>query len=306
MSRRSAATSDSLDLLLDAICNTFGGILFIALLVVLLLQFNSDHRSEPMTSGPTISEQEFEQIQRELAMRHEELRRLRELRRGQQQTLAALVPDSLDQLIQEYERISRQRDELRESAEQLLRELAQRTQQVQNIQTRLQQLEMDLTSARREVAELQDQAEQERATRRQEMRTPVVRNSATKSSVGLVLQYGRLYLWHRYDQFGARLGLNDAEFVVIGEDAAGFRTTPIPTAGVPLDGTPESNRQIRDRLRQFSPIRNYLTVVVRPDSHGAFKHLRTAMMESGFDYRLMPTSNEDRVRDRGGSDSRIQ
>ena len=29
MSRKAAATGDSLDLLLDTICNTFGGILFI-------------------------------------------------------------------------------------------------------------------------------------------------------------------------------------------------------------------------------------------------------------------------------------
>ena len=34
MSRRSAAKQDSLELLLDTICNTFGGVLFIAILVV--------------------------------------------------------------------------------------------------------------------------------------------------------------------------------------------------------------------------------------------------------------------------------
>ena len=36
MSRRGAPSGDSLDLLLDTICNTFGGILFIAMLVVIL------------------------------------------------------------------------------------------------------------------------------------------------------------------------------------------------------------------------------------------------------------------------------
>ena len=36
MSRKAASSGDSLDLLLDTICNTFGGILFIAMLVVLL------------------------------------------------------------------------------------------------------------------------------------------------------------------------------------------------------------------------------------------------------------------------------
>ena len=36
MSRKAAPVGDSLDLLLDTICNTFGGILFIAMLVVIL------------------------------------------------------------------------------------------------------------------------------------------------------------------------------------------------------------------------------------------------------------------------------
>ena len=38
MSRRRTRKQDSLELLLDTICNTFGGVLFIAILVVMLLQ----------------------------------------------------------------------------------------------------------------------------------------------------------------------------------------------------------------------------------------------------------------------------
>ena len=38
MSRRRSRKQDSLELLLDTICNTFGGVLFIAILVVMLLQ----------------------------------------------------------------------------------------------------------------------------------------------------------------------------------------------------------------------------------------------------------------------------
>ena len=36
MSRRQRRVADSLDLLLDTICNTFGGVLFIAMLVMIL------------------------------------------------------------------------------------------------------------------------------------------------------------------------------------------------------------------------------------------------------------------------------
>src|SRR5687768_3661347 len=42
MSRKSSASSDSLDLLLDTICNTFGGVLFIAMLVIILLNMSGE------------------------------------------------------------------------------------------------------------------------------------------------------------------------------------------------------------------------------------------------------------------------
>lgn len=40
MSKHGSPTSDSLELLLDTICNTFGGIVFIALLIVVMLRLS--------------------------------------------------------------------------------------------------------------------------------------------------------------------------------------------------------------------------------------------------------------------------
>ena len=42
MSRRAEDDGGSLELLLDTICNTFGGIVFISILVVMLLNFTQE------------------------------------------------------------------------------------------------------------------------------------------------------------------------------------------------------------------------------------------------------------------------
>ena len=99
---------------------------------------------------------------------------------------------------------------------------------------------------------LGEQLAADRDSRRQESRTPKLRGSGFKTYVGLVLQYGRLCVWHRYDAAGNRLGLNTDEFIMLEETADGVVTTPRPSAGIDVDGTAASSAAIRMRLREFS------------------------------------------------------
>ena len=63
MSRRyKQDETDSLDMLLDALCNMFGGIIFIALLVVIMSSNPSD--TEPDTEATAAQESDEEQIAR--------------------------------------------------------------------------------------------------------------------------------------------------------------------------------------------------------------------------------------------------
>ncbi len=64
MRRRRATTElGSLDLLLDTICNTFGGIIFLAILVAVLLQFSgSAHQSVAKTTPSSASDALAEEI----------------------------------------------------------------------------------------------------------------------------------------------------------------------------------------------------------------------------------------------------
>lgn len=58
--RRSGANADSLDLFLDTICNAFGGLLFLAILLTLLVQMQSNDDSG--SSQEFVSEVELERL----------------------------------------------------------------------------------------------------------------------------------------------------------------------------------------------------------------------------------------------------
>ena len=112
-----------------------------------------------------------------------------------------------------------------------------------------------------------------------------------KKSVWL-LRYGRLYVWHKYDSHGDRLGLNTDDFVVVEEKSSGLVTHPKPFGGVFLDESPESQDAVRRvLLLHFDPKSSYLVFVARPDTYSAFHHVRDRAIELGFwniDSRLLP------------------
>ncbi len=73
MARRRSLMSDtsSLELLLDTICNTFGGIVFVSLLVVILVNMSSretaDTPPEPVTQAEMLKKQtELESLRQDL------------------------------------------------------------------------------------------------------------------------------------------------------------------------------------------------------------------------------------------------
>jgi len=64
--RRSKPQSSSLDLFLDTICNAFGGIMFLSILISVLLQFRGND-SAVQLDQPTISEAESQLTEDRLA-----------------------------------------------------------------------------------------------------------------------------------------------------------------------------------------------------------------------------------------------
>jgi len=304
MSRRHSARQDSLELLLDTICNTFGGVLFIAILVVLLLQ-QTGTAPESSASIP-VSPLEMQSLTARMETVSDDLARLRQNRDSQDSVVQSFAPETVRQLLAIRSDVTARQESLQLDVDRLLAgntALAARAESlaVENdaVRTRLDESRVRLSAARSKLAE-------ERESRVSEARMPVIREALHRREIGLVLRYRRLYVWHKYDNHGQRLGLNTDDFVVVAEEGGGLVTHPKPGAGVLLNSTPASQEAVRRVLGRFNLQECYLVIVARPDSYGVFRHLRDRALELGFEYRLMPVGADDPISDRGGTGGQVQ
>jgi hypothetical protein len=304
--RASRKKSDSMDLLLDTICNTFGGVLFIAILVVMLVQ------SSPATSETTqrvqdpVHLEQFSQLTDELSQLADELQRLQDAREGQQRTMSALAPEAMQALL--ADRRDREQTTARLRAEQARLEslIAALGTAIASIQTQSVQSQASLEKTLADVERLKRELATAKASRVKELRTPIARRPSLTREAAFVLQYGRLYLWHRYDAAGNRQGLNTDDFLVLKRTNDGVETTPRPTRGIPLIDSPQTRAALSEAFRRFRRERHHLTFAVRPDSYAEFQIARNAAIDLGFEYRLMPLEEGGSVRDRGGTGGVVQ
>ena len=303
MRRRRAAPADSLELLLDTICNTFGGVLFIAILVSLLLRLSGNENAA--SPEDVVSPEELETLADEWSVASAELASLRRMRASQNELMAHFAPEKTRALVGQRNAFDAAGDRLNEQVEQQRLENAQASIRIEQARQEIVAAEKALDLEKQKQARLDEEIEQNRQARTREVRMPVVHAAGIKQEFGIIVRYGRMYLWHKYDQFGNRQGLNTDEFVVVEEGTDQITTTPNPTAGIPLDSE-TADARIRARLAQFRPRSSYPVIVLRPDSFGQFAALRNTLVAMGFEYRLMLAGDGEVIADRGGSGGDVQ
>jgi low affinity Fe/Cu permease len=304
MSKRGGEKPDSLELMLDTICDTFGSVLFIAILVVMLLQqTGGDVTPPPSIAVPPEQVHDLSQKVTELTA---ELVRLKANRESQVAIIESFAPEEVRELIQRRRELAAQDTDLQVKASELLVQNAELAARVEADRAENAKVQQDLDAALREKQQTRTTLENDRKSRTTEARLPVLRPPGARQEIGLVIRYGRLYLWHRYDQFHNRQGLNTDDFVIVGEEDGGLLTLPKPTGGILLDGSAESKDAVRRLLRRFDSRICYFSPIVRPDSFAAFAHFRDIALELGFNYRLMPVEANSPVYDRGGSATGVQ
>lgn len=304
MSRRRSSRPDSLELLLDTICNTFGGVLFIAILVVLLLQQSGGTPTNE--SSPPASAVELQSLANQLEAVAADLQRLQQNRDSQRAAVQNFVPTEIREQIARRHEITAQQETLQAAIDKLMSENAMLAGRVQQLDSANASVRTDLDAALGRLKQAQAELESERKARVVEVRNPVTHSAGGKQEVGLILRYGRLYVWHKYGPGYQRLGLNTDDFVVLAERNGGLATRPNPTRGVALSESAVSQAAVDQVLQAFDPQSCYLAIIVRPDSYGEFQFLRDRAIRLGFEYRLMPMDNDAPVMDRGGRGGQVQ
>lgn len=316
MSRRRRTEDSSLELLLDTITNTFGGILFLAILVSLLLQSASPTKGVAAASATqplTVAEQaEYEVKLEDLK---DQLTRLEQRRRNSPKPTNKTQPDSADEAASLAAEIAQACDErartgLDTASHQ--RERAAALEEISRLGERRAAATRRLELAERERADAMAEAEslvrlREKLERRnkpssieQTAGMPTI-HATHKKQVAIYVRFGRLFLMHTWRN-GVRLGPNPKYFVVTPGSPPVAR--PKPGVGIAIQAD-TINVELRQMLADFPPSGWAVAIVVFGDSFEEFQLVKRAIVEGSYEYNPLPIKPGGSVYDSGG-DSRAQ
>lgn len=303
MSRQRSNSSDSLDLLLDTICNTFGGVVFIALLVVVMLRLTPVKQLDPATTSRAV-DVVAARWQRVLRQHHD---RLGSLRRELQASLAGWDED-FSQALDALEQLEHETLLLRQRVGDTLLTISMMETETANTQADTDRLtearrtveaekaaaEAALEATVHEIAALQMELAVAEASLPDQpsLDRPIglpTERADTNQQVGLFLKYGRVYFVHEWERGRNpdQIGPNVDDFTV--QPGWLFNTAkPKPHRGIPIDAGGGASPALARRLEQFPATNWFIVFVVCEDSFDYFQSVKAQLVELGYRYYLFP------------------
>lgn len=323
MARKSDLNDSSLELLLDTICNTFGGVLFLAMLVSLLLtqtRKRSELEAKAADAVPAVSAADLvrldvraDDMERELAQLQAVVQDVREMggqmaHPGYREKLDAMqeAVHNASELAARRVRLLRDIADAQAAAARAARKTAATEREKADVERQLVAAQQRLEAAIRDRDQLVQSAIQ---LREQSAQTATVSTTGRapreretdKSEFGVMLKYGRMYLMHKYGPTGREV--NTQDFVVT-PGLLNNSAEPKPNAGLDLKGKSLDTTALRRYLASHPARDWYPCLVVHPDSFEEFLVLKAGLVSLGYEYRLMPTNKG--VLDGGGDGGKVQ
>lgn len=290
MSRKAASSGDSLDLLLDTICNTFGGILFIAMLVVLLT--NQLSRDAATAAPNAESSRALRRLRGELTESQSRLTKLRQAVRQKEDLERRFAdPESLA-LLESLQSLDDNSDELLTDRSQKLTKVADSQADLVETAAELERLTQLMTQAQ-ERLRLEKQRLQSEATLRSRTSQVPRQRPTQKRQLLFFLKAGRLCAYAKMDADG-NLVHNDDETKEVTEAGKKF-VEPIPGSGLALAADGSNSDEIASRLSEFDKEQYFLSVFVFKDAFAHFESLKNQMIRSGFEYHLVPFPDNEKA-----------
>lgn len=318
MSRRRKSGDSSLELLLDTICNTFGGILFLAMLVSLMLA--QTRRSTDATvadPAPAVSAAELQRLETRSHDSAHGLAALEEQARQARRAAGALAVPDADELLVAMEDAEHRAGDAEARRTELLATLvahqaasARARKALATTESEQRRLAVEADRARKRLADAVDEREaivasaveiRDEATRRATVqttgRTPLAR-VPDRQQFALMVRYGRLYLIKKMR--GGQLVVNEEDFTLTPGILWNVARAK-PHAGIDLSVTTGRDAALRRITADFPPSLWYAVLVVHPDSFEEYITVKNWLVEQG--YNLMPLPTDDIVTDSGSPEN---
>lgn len=305
MKRRTTDQGDSFDLFLDTICNTFGGIVFLAILVALLAKIRHDPSGAETAEKP-VTALMMQTLELELA---EQQSRLRDLRSVWQAVPTAAIDSKVTNLVDhsnELKQLSaveelriKRRQELGQELIDIAAKTASIPNQIDEAEQEFEEITTKLSTAKAEW----------RIVQKQKVKTmQVPRERVGTGSRGIVLLSGsELFLVASPDNpQGDFFDKHVKSESIPGTGSDGYLIKPRFGNGIPL-GSEKSTLAIRGTAQRLSRKESTLVIVVYPDSYHHFGPVRDAFKSFGMNYELWVKDEREPLEVfYGSSRSRVQ
>jgi hypothetical protein len=302
MKRRASLEFDSLELLLDTICNTFGGILFLAVLVIMLVH-RTGESLEQAAVQPNLSVQTS--LPQDLEQRQSELQSLERAFKEYRSTLAGLETDQVAAQAHRVLNLRNEAAELTARRVEYVRHFASLNEEIAADEKQRQNVSSSASVAKQTQQSLIEQLDRERKNRTRTASLPVLRQT-TKREFPIIVRFGRLYI-----PFTAETGLatrksNLSEFVILDDNGPVIRVTPKPYAGLPINDDDHLLAALRQKLNSIDHDSVYLAIGVWEDSFEQFQILKERIVKLGFEYRLVPIASGEFIQESPVKETLVQ
>lgn len=293
----------SLELLLDTITNTFGGIVFLALLVVVLLQLTSDRMStappKPETADRLIT------LEKDMIIATAKRDVLLRTLAIQAQLLDQLSTESSRQDLARLQQARARVHELESVGLDLAQSVVGNQNEINGLAARMDDLNRRLRIRKADIENADRELQAEIRSRTTTARLPLMHETA-KAEVAIVIRYGRAYFVHRYDAQLSSREVNTDDMVVIEDADEDVVATPKPYAGIPIADSDTLRKEMQMALERYPPGLVYLAIAVWEDSFNHFIRFKNVLVEMGYEYRVIPVEVGGIVSESSGPTPRVQ
>lgn len=303
MKRRVSDQGDSFDLFLDTICNTFGGIVFLAILVALIAKIRHDPSGTETAEQP-VTVLMMRTLELELTQQQSRLRDLQNVHDAMPEApidpkLTNLVDrsDELEKLSEAEKKLVESRQRLGEELIDIAAETAGIPEQIAKAKKEFEEVAVELATAKANWKIVQKQ-------KAKTMQVPRERTGAGARGI-VLLSGGEVFLVASPDDAnGDFFDKHVQSNRIPGSD--GYEIKPRFGKGITL-GSKKSITAIRETARLLSRKGNTLIIAVYPDSYHQFGPVRDAFKSFGMNYQLWIQGEDDPLQVfYGGGRSRVQ
>jgi hypothetical protein len=277
--------SDNLELLLDTMCNAFGCVMFIAILLSVLVQFAEVKAPDAGEQSPL----RIKQLQIQLTGIQMTLRQLERAVQGQM-AVVGLVTDDAQEAFTQLQRTKEQSRALearrrarQEAVERVSRDAERQSAEAKKLDAQIAEVQSRLKDATKELAQ-----KPEVETRK--LKLPRLRASQ-KITVFFILKWNRLFVLRSVSASGRPGSVMASDVTYRRATAPGAGQVEVYEArrgrGIPInDGDWFKDARIAIVLRNTRPDRHSLQFAVYPDSYAAYLRVRQECLSEAGSYEI--------------------